>query len=269
VARLTRPDGVELHYEIRGDGPLLAFAPYWSWTAGVYDEMLGDLAGDHRVLTYHLRGTGESTRSGPYEMATDTADLEALLEAAGGPAVVFALADASHRAVHLAAHRPDLVAAAICLGPPLPQAEFGSSEALVGSETVVGAFLEMLSRDYRGAIRSTMTMANPQLDQPAVQARVSAHVAFCPSEAAVGRAAAWIEDDPIAEALQIGDRLTVVSAQRGTASVWFPPPAELERITAEALPQARLVRTEDGPMSRPDETAAAIREVTARVALDA
>jgi hypothetical protein len=36
-------------------------------------------------------------------------------------------------------------------------------------------------------------------------------------------------------------------------------------LTEASLPQARLVRLEDGPTSRPDLTAAALREMTARV----
>lgn len=262
---LERPGGVRIHYELRGEGPLFALATYWSWTPGIYEELLEDLAGDHRVLTYHLRGTGESSRDGPYEMETDVGDLEALLEEAGGPAVLLALADGNHRAVKLAARRPELVVAVICLGPPLPRAEFGSSDALVGSESVVGALREMLSRDYRAAIRSVIGMANPEWDQSATQQRVAAHVEFSPRESALGRTAAWIDDDATAEAIAIGDRLSVISSQRGTANVWFPEPAELERLTAELLPEARIVQLEDGPISRPDQTAAAIREMTARI----
>jgi pimeloyl-ACP methyl ester carboxylesterase len=235
---LERPGGVRIHYELRGEGPLFALATYWSWTPGIYEELLEDLAGDHRVLTYHLRGTGESSRDGPYEMETDVGDLEALLE---------------------------LVVAVICLGPPLPRAEFGSSDALVGSESVVGALREMLSRDYRAAIRSVIGMANPEWDQSAMQQRVAAHVEFSPRESALGRTAAWIDDDATAEAIAIGDRLSVISSQQGTANVWFPGPAELERLTAELLPEARIVQLEDGPISRPDQTAAAIREMTTRI----
>lgn len=262
---LERPDGAGVHYELRGEGPLVVLAPYWSWTPGVYDEVLADLAGDHRVLTYHLRGTGDSGRGGPYDFETDIADMEALLGEAGGPAAALALADSSHRCVKLAARRPDRLAEVVCIGPPLPRVEFGSSDALVASETVVGAFREMLARDYRGAIRTVMTTANPQLDQRAAQERVTQHVAFCPQEAALARTAAWIEDDPSEEARAIGDRLSVLSSQQGTATVWFPEPAELERLTAELLPEARIIRVEDGPRTRPDETAAAIREIILRI----
>ena len=49
-ARLERPDGVELHWEERGEGPPVVLAPYWSGHPGVYEDLLSDLARDHRVV---------------------------------------------------------------------------------------------------------------------------------------------------------------------------------------------------------------------------
>jgi hypothetical protein len=39
----------------------------------------------------------------------------------------------------------------------------------------------------------------------------------------------------------------------------------MDEAAVQALPEARIVHLEDGPVSRPDLTAAAIRELTARV----
>ena len=83
MARLERPDGVELHWEQRGQGPLVVLAPYWSGHPGVYEALLSDLARDHLVVTWDARGTGESTRAGPYDMATDCSDLEEVLDGPG------------------------------------------------------------------------------------------------------------------------------------------------------------------------------------------
>jgi pimeloyl-ACP methyl ester carboxylesterase len=80
MARLERPDGVELHWDQRGEGPLVVLAPYWSGHPGVYEALLADLARDHRVVTWDARGTGESTRTGPYDMETDCSDLEAIVD---------------------------------------------------------------------------------------------------------------------------------------------------------------------------------------------
>ena len=40
---LERPDGVELHWEEQGEGPLVVLAPYWSGHPGVYEALLSNL----------------------------------------------------------------------------------------------------------------------------------------------------------------------------------------------------------------------------------
>ena len=65
MPRLARPDGVEIHWEERGEGPLVVLATQFFGFPEVFEDLLADLAGDHRVVTYHLRGTGESTRRVP------------------------------------------------------------------------------------------------------------------------------------------------------------------------------------------------------------
>src|SRR4051794_3799758 len=113
---LSRPDGVELHWDQRGEGPLIVLAPYWSGHPAVYDDLLSDLGRDHRVVTFDARGTGQSTRRGPYDMETDGADFEAIVEGTGGGAVALSIADGCNRAVRLGARRPDLVAAVLAIG---------------------------------------------------------------------------------------------------------------------------------------------------------
>src|SRR5436190_18653205 len=107
MAKLRRPDGVELHIDERGEGPPVVFAPYWSGSPSVYEALLSELAGDHRIVSFDARGTGQSTHRGPYDMTTDCADLEAVLERAGGPAVVLSVADGCNRADKVAHARPD------------------------------------------------------------------------------------------------------------------------------------------------------------------
>jgi len=58
VATTTTADGVELHWELRGDGPLvvLAFSPM-TYPA-VYEGLIVDFARDHATVTYDPRGFG-------------------------------------------------------------------------------------------------------------------------------------------------------------------------------------------------------------------
>jgi hypothetical protein len=83
MPNLSRPGDVELHFEERGDGPLVVLAPYWSGQPDVYEGFLSDLSRDHRIVTWDARGTGESTHEGPYDLETDSSDLEAVLEHLG------------------------------------------------------------------------------------------------------------------------------------------------------------------------------------------
>ena len=213
MARLERPDGVELHWEERGEGPLVVLAPYWSGHPGVYEGLLSDLARDHRVVTWDARGTGESTRAGPYDMETDCSDLEAILEAAGGEAVVISTADGANRGVRVAASRPDLVAAVVALGTaPFARMHFEGSEGMIASDTVVDAFIKMLERDYRGALRTLLAATNAQMSEAELRERVGFQVSYCPQEPAAARVRAWAEDDPTAAARETGDRLWILAA---------------------------------------------------------
>src|SRR5829696_8761996 len=113
---LGRPDGVKIHWEERGTGPLVVLAPYANAYPAVYDPLEAELSGDHRIARYGDRGSGASDRTGPYDMDTGADDLEAVIETAGEPAVVIALADAVNRGAHVAARRPDLVDALVVPG---------------------------------------------------------------------------------------------------------------------------------------------------------
>src|SRR5215210_5018720 len=99
MPRLSRPDGVEIHYEDRGEGPLVVLTSYWSMHPTALEPIIDELAGDHRVVRYDDRGLGESTRRGPYDLDTSAADLAALLRHLGEPAVLLGVADGPARAV--------------------------------------------------------------------------------------------------------------------------------------------------------------------------
>jgi pimeloyl-ACP methyl ester carboxylesterase len=262
VPELERPGGIRIHYAIEGEsGPHVLLASYWSWNPTVYANLLGDLASDHRVVTYHLRGCGESSRSGPYEMETDAGDLEALVEALEAPLVLIGVADSANRAAEVGARMPDGVTAVICFGAaPFARASFEGKEAMLGSESVVGALVEMLEHNYRGAMRTIMEATNPQMDEDELRDRVDMQVEFCPAEAALGRLKAWVEDDPREASKRLGDRLWIFAAS-GVAGPWLPPKEEMDRLIAETMPAANVVEAEPGPISAPGLIAEKIRKV--------
>jgi pimeloyl-ACP methyl ester carboxylesterase len=264
MPRLVRPGGVELLWRERGAGPTVVQAPYWSGHPQVYEALLSDLARDHKVVTFDARGTGESTCSGPYDMETDCADLQAIIEGAGGGAVVLGVADGCNRAVHVAARRPDLVAAVVAFGAgPLARMHFQGSEGLVASDAVVNAFLSMLERDYRGALRTLLAGTSRQMSDDELRERVSFQLTYCPQDTAVARVRAWAEDDPTTSARKTADRLWIFSAP-DAAGPWLPPPEERKRLIEKLTPRAHVEETAsgEGPISSPDVVALAIRRIT-------
>jgi pimeloyl-ACP methyl ester carboxylesterase len=266
---LLRSGEVELHFSERGDGPLLMLAPYWSGHPGVYEDFLSDLASDHRVVSWDARGTGESTHEGPYDMQTDAADLEAVLEHVGGAAIVIAVANGCNAATHVGARRGDLIGTVLAFGGgPFSLRDFEGSEAMLGSEGVVTAFLEMLERDYRGALRTVFSATNPQMSEDELRERVSFQTSYCPQDAAIARVRAWAADDPSEAAAALGGRLRVFSSD-GVAGTWLPPLAERREIMARVTPDAKVeeIADEEGPISRPDLVASRIRELVASARL--
>jgi pimeloyl-ACP methyl ester carboxylesterase len=263
MPRLARPDGIELHWEERGEGPLVVLAPYWSGHPEVYADLLDELARDHRVVTWDARGTGGSTRAGPFDMPTGVADFGAIVEAFDGAAVVLATADGANRAVHLAAERPELVEAVISLATaPMSRETFEGTEAMLASSTVIDAFLQMLGRDYRAALRTVLAAGNPQMSEPELHERVEFQSSYCPQEVAIARVRDWADDDPSVAARQMGGRLWILASP--DIGGWLPPLEQLRDRLAELMPEARLVegRPDEGPLSRPDVTADLVRQVT-------
>jgi pimeloyl-ACP methyl ester carboxylesterase len=262
---LTRPDGVKLAWEQRGEGPPVVLANQFFGVAETFTGLLDDLSRDHRVITYNLRGTGDSTRQGPYDFQVDADDLEAIVELADEPVLLIAFADGCNRAVRVAARRPELVTAVVSpAGNPVGLAAVEGTDALAGSSSVLQALVGMMSTDYRGALRTMFATANPNWDEESVRQRVSATVEILPQEAALPRIKAWIADNVIEEARTLGDRLWMLE---DGSNPWFP--IEVARQTRSILPEAHIIEVEDGAITRPDITSGLIRRLTSETVADA
>src|SRR4051794_24842157 len=210
--------------------------PYWSGHPGVFAALLSDLGRDHRIVTWDARGTGESTRTGPYDVETDSADLEAVLERVGEAAAVIGVANGCNGAVRIAGRRPDLVRSAIAFGAgPFARLGFAGSESMIASDSVVAAFLGMLQRDYRGALRTVLSATNAQMSEGELRDRIDFQLSYCPQEAAIDRVKAWADDDPREPAVALGDRLWILSAP-AIAGQWLPPLEERLQIIHSVTP---------------------------------
>lgn len=84
--RVTTDDGVELEVVDRGAGPVLVLVHGFGGAKEDFDDQIDDLAGDHRVVTFDLRGHGAS--GGPdveagYSLDRCAADLECVVDDLG------------------------------------------------------------------------------------------------------------------------------------------------------------------------------------------
>jgi pimeloyl-ACP methyl ester carboxylesterase len=257
VSRL--PDGAEIHWEERGDGPLVVISNQFFSETWVFEGLIGLLASEHRVVTYDPRGTGRSSRRPPYEIATDAGDLLAVIESAGPPAVVIGMGDGSNRAVHAAAARPDRIDAVVCAaGNPIGAKAVEGTDGLAASESVLDALVSMMETDYRGAMRTMIGTANPGFDEERLRMRVNSTCENCPQDVAVERMRSWISDDALEPARALGSRLWVLEPG---GNPWFP--IEVMRRSRDLLPDAHLHEVEDGALSRPDITVEFVRALTA------
>lgn len=254
MPELKRADGVEVHWEERGEGPTVFFAHLsWLTMPRRFEGLLTDLATDHRVLTWDPRGVGQSTRRGPYDIATDADDMAALVEAFRPPVVIVSADPAS---IKLTAERPELIEALVLLGHgPLGG---GETDSPLDSESVIEAALQLARSDYRAFLRAAVTAANTQASEEEVRERVEAQVAYCPQEVALPHIEEWASGSAISRSgPALGDRLWIVQPEDPLV------PAAALHHARELLPVAHIVEAEDGPISRPDIVAGVVRKITA------
>lgn len=261
MAHLSRPDGIDIHYEERGEGPavFLAHNPVMSMPS-VFEGLLADLARDHLVVTWDPRGVGRSTRRGPYDISTDTDDMAALVEEIGQSGVMISTA-LNPVPPMLGAKRPELTDAVVLAGgiPRFRPAQGGQFEGSIGSESVAEAILQLARTDHRSIVRAAIAGSNPQMSEAEIAERVHAQVAYCPWDVFLERTEFAFADESFGEAgPALGSQLWIINWE----TEGWESPLETVANANELLPDAHIVDAEDGPISRPDITADAIRKIT-------
>jgi pimeloyl-ACP methyl ester carboxylesterase len=253
---LGRPGGVEIHWEERGDGPLVLFLHHCFSHPAVYGGLCEDLARDHRVVTYDPRGTGESSRTGPYDLRVDVEDFEALAATLGADAVAVGLGDGRDRAARVAWSRPDLIRAVVgCDASPMGRFT-GDVEAPSASQGVLEAVVGLAGSNHRAAMRGILEFTNPGMTEDELRRRLDAEVAYSSQEALQARSQWFLRKDIVETARAIRDRLTIAYWE----SDWTP--LDVAGRIHELLPEARVYPVAAGPISRPDLTADVVRKVT-------
>jgi pimeloyl-ACP methyl ester carboxylesterase len=259
---VERPDGVEIHWEEQGSGPLLLIVHQLLWSyPQVYAELIADLARDHRVVTYDARGCGASSRRGPYDPETDAGDLLAVAEAAGGAAIAIAVGYGYNVAARVASAHAGAIPDLVCVQPAaaaiLPRSELRKAEVMGGSDSVVEMLTKMMRTDQRAAVRTLLAAVNPELSEDELRERMAHVGSYVSPESTLERTEAWVADDASDHSRALGDRLRILHP--GTEPIYEG--ALAARVT-ELYPEAHVEEVPGGPISRPDLFAARIRRVT-------
>lgn len=82
-------DGTKIAYERTGDGPVLILAGGALNNRHSAHALIPHLAAKFSLVAFDRRGRGDSTDTPPYAPAREVEDLEALIDAVGGSAMVF------------------------------------------------------------------------------------------------------------------------------------------------------------------------------------
>jgi 3-oxoadipate enol-lactonase len=77
-------NGIDIHYEIEGEGPVVTFSHSLACHLGMWDEQVQALKSRYRVLRFDTRGHGRtSVPPGPYSLEQMAEDLRGLLGGLG------------------------------------------------------------------------------------------------------------------------------------------------------------------------------------------
>ncbi|MEU3430667.1 alpha/beta fold hydrolase [Streptomyces gardneri] len=128
-----RVNGATLHYEVRGQGPLLLLIPGGAGGAASFDGIADDMAAEYTVATYDPRGMSRSTLDDPeaeQSVAEHADDAFRILErlSPDEPARVFGSSSGAIAALHLLTAHPERVQRLIAHEPPVVEVLPDASE---------------------------------------------------------------------------------------------------------------------------------------------
>ncbi|MEU3922026.1 alpha/beta hydrolase [Streptomyces sp. NPDC029004] len=170
TVRALEVPGARLHYEVRGEGPLVVLvgAPM---DARAFAPLADLLAVDHTVLTTDPRGINRSPVDDPDQDSTpqlradDVSRLLSHLDA--GPAVVLGSSGGAVTALALVQTHPEQVHTVVAHEPPVEELLEDREQRHARTEDIIATYL---SGDVTGAWRKFFAQANIALPEDACEA---------------------------------------------------------------------------------------------------
>ncbi|GAA4676571.1 alpha/beta hydrolase [Streptomyces chumphonensis] len=209
---LTVP-GARLHYEVRGEGPLivLAGAPM---DAAAFAPLAELLATDHTVLTTDPRGINRSSLDDPEQESTPPLradDLARLIAHVGsGPAVAVGSSGGAVSVLALVQTRPDLVHTVVAHEPPLIELLEDRERLRAGTEDLIATYL---AGDVTRAWKKFFAQADIAMPEPLIEQMFGG------------------ERDP----RQVADERRWFAHEMRASTYWRPDPAALRTAATRVL----------------------------------
>jgi 3-oxoadipate enol-lactonase len=250
-------NGIRTYYVQDGSGnPVVLVHGLGGTGTDIWKKQIHDLARDHRVIAYDIRGSGRSeVTPGPYTIELLAEDLAALVDAIGlDRFAVVGHSMGGGIALQYAATHPDRVRAVVGAGAVAELAEQGKQGMQTRAETV--------ERDGMAAVAETVATnglapsfreAHPEEFQELISLLASNR-----PEAYAAQCRALVEMAVTERFAQVAAPVLLVCGELDQAS----PPA-MNEANAARLPNARLVQLEDCahivPWEKPAQLLDAVR----------
>ena len=116
---VTSPDGTTIAFERSGNGPVLVLIAQALSDRRNNRKLAALLSDAYTVVNYDRRGRGASTDAGEWAVAREVDDIEALIDAHGGTALVFGASSGGVLALDAAAALPSKVAGVVAYEAPV------------------------------------------------------------------------------------------------------------------------------------------------------
>ncbi|MFC9295047.1 alpha/beta fold hydrolase [Streptomyces sp. NPDC057011] len=243
-----RVNGATLHYEVRGQGPLLLLIPGGTGGAASFDGVADGLAAEYTVATYDPRGMSRSTLDDPeaeQSVAEHAADAFRMLEllSPGDPARVFGSSSGAIAALHLLTVHPERVERLVAHEPPvvevLPDAAEHRAFIARVQETLRTQGLMPAMAVFAAGLKKDGDAPEPRAEvklPPEAAARIERTMANLPYF--VGRIVpSFMSYTPDTHRLEtLSDRLVLACGQDSRGELPYRPAAFLaERLGTELL----------------------------------